>query len=190
MKPIHLLKLNKSLLWLFYPFLIFLITGYWKIPLLKDYVKEVISFGVFTTTLFCLLLLFNKKSHKGFLFILIYILLSFVGFMKLAFYHLFGVKISASALYVAFESNTVEISEFLQMYFSAFLFLLLVLFIFPLFLFRKIIRFTTYKINFLLKLALVLIVLFTFFITDKYFKNYHLGYVLTNSYKDYLHIKS
>lgn len=188
MKPLRFLKQNSSLLWLFYPVFVLTIIGYWKIPILLDYIKETIALGVFTTTLLCVLLFFNNKNHRRFLFILFYIILSLVCFIKLSFYHLFGVKISASALYVAFESNTNEMSEFFQMYFSAFSVFLLVLFILPLIKFRKNIRFT-FKANLFLKVGLISILLFSLFLSNKYFKSYNFGYVLANSYKDYLHIK-
>lgn len=101
----------------FYPFFCVLILGFFLIPFALEYLKETIAFGCLTLLLYSLFLLFPKpiKNVAYFLFLMV---LSLLTFFKLAFYFLYNVKPSVSALFVVFETNFNETKEYLNQYLS------------------------------------------------------------------------
>ncbi|WGD34321.1 sulfatase-like hydrolase/transferase [Olleya sp. YS] len=114
------------------PLLLLVCIGFFKIPDTLDYIKEVLGFGFFTVFFFCMVVLFTKTKHKQISAFTSVILLSVLVFIKLSFYHNYQVKLSASALFVIFETDTTESADFLSNYFdgfvitSAFLFIIIV----------------------------------------------------------------
>ncbi|MEZ4874532.1 MAG: sulfatase-like hydrolase/transferase [Flavobacteriaceae bacterium] len=115
----------------YFPFILVGLIGYLLVPFFLEYLKEVIAFGSLTTFLFGIFLLVPKKGKPIFLLCFGFIL-SLLGFIKLSFYQLYGVKLSASALFVIFETNANEATEFLENYMSVPIFLLAILFALPL----------------------------------------------------------
>ncbi len=112
--------LNKNALlfiaFYFFPFFVLAILGVFLISELKVYLKEIVQFGFFTTILFCISQLTNNIKIKTFFYRFSFVLLSFLVFIKLAFYYNFDAQLSASAFYLLFETNTNESSEFLNFY--------------------------------------------------------------------------
>lgn len=100
---------------LFYPLLILIVAGVFLIPYTKPYLKEVISFGLFSSILFCIHFL-TRSYINNILYTFFLILLSILIFIKLSFYSLYNVKLSASALFVIFETNSEEASDFMNSY--------------------------------------------------------------------------
>ena len=117
---------------LFYPFIVLTIIGWFFIPFLRAYFKEIIGFGLFSFVFVVLFFLVNYKTFRKFIFLTSYLLLAFLAFFKLSFYYHYGVKLSASALFVIFETNTSEASDFLSNYFDGTILLLSIVFIIPL----------------------------------------------------------
>jgi len=77
------------------------------------YRREVIAFGLLTSILLVLITLFNTSKARKYIVVLCNIILSSLVFVKLSFYHQFGAKINASALFVVFETNKEEASDFI-----------------------------------------------------------------------------
>lgn len=119
---LHLIKrffsclVKTKLLWI--PFLLLLVIGWLVIQESSFYVKEVIAFGFLTFAFSLLLLFFSRQKIRHKWFACFYVILLVLVFIKLSFYIYYGVQLSASALYVIFETNTEEASGFLKTYFS------------------------------------------------------------------------
>ncbi len=111
------------------PLLTLIVIGLFKIPNTIDYIKEVLGFGFMTLLLFSVIVLFLKEKIRQVLSVLFVIVLSALLFVKLSFYHNYGVKLSASALFVIFETDTTESADFLENYFDSFVFIIAVLFL-------------------------------------------------------------
>lgn len=120
---------------LFFPFFILVFFGFFLISELKVYLKEVIQFGFFTFILFSIPQLTNNIKIKTFFYRFSLILLSFLVFIKLAFYYNFDAQLSASAFYLFFETNTNESSEFLKFYITTPLIILFLILFFVTFFF-------------------------------------------------------
>ena len=114
---------------LFFPLSFVVIIGYFLIPYLKPYLKEVIAFGLLTVALSSLTFLTKNHKRQRILQILVLVVLAILAFIKLSFYYHYGVQLSASALYVIFETNGAEASDFLTNYFDGAIIGLLILFI-------------------------------------------------------------
>lgn len=119
-----------------YPFLIVLIAGWFLIPFTKAYLKEVIAFGLLSSVCFCITLLMRNQNLRKLTVVSLTLLLSILAFIKLSFYYQYGVKLSASALFVIFETNTTESAEFLKYYFSRFTIALAIMLFVPWILFN------------------------------------------------------
>lgn len=124
----------RFLLFFFSPWILLIFFGAFLVPYFVEYLKEIIAFGCLTILLFGLSLL-SPRGIKNFIFIFFFSVISLLGFIKLSFYYLYGVKLSASALFVIFETNANETSEFLGAYLSLPIIFLLVVFLTPLTLF-------------------------------------------------------
>lgn len=117
----------KLLLAFCYPFFVVAVFGFFLVPFKLEFLKEAIGFACLTT-FFIGFYLLAKTNFRGFVFCFSVVLLSILAFIKLSFYQLYGVKLSASALFVIFETNANETSEFIANYLNfhiAFLFLVL-----------------------------------------------------------------
>lgn len=118
MKNIRTLFRNFGFIF-FYPLVVVIIAGGFLIPYLKPFLKEVIAFGLLSTIVFCIYLLITSTKFQKWYLIFFSILLSALAFIKLTFYYHYGVKLSGSALFVIFETNTEESKEFLSYYIDA-----------------------------------------------------------------------
>ncbi len=103
-------------LFLYYPFLVFVVLGFFLTPYLKDYLKEIIAFGILTFIFLTVFFLFNQKPIQKYLLYIFSFVLAFFAFVKLAFYYNFNAKLSSSAFFVMFETNSQETIEFLTNY--------------------------------------------------------------------------
>ncbi|HAT63881.1 MAG TPA: hypothetical protein DCS66_04665 [Flavobacteriaceae bacterium] len=117
--------------WFFHPLSVVVVVGFFLIPFFIEYLKEVIAFGCLTVLLMGLYA-FTPRAMKFLVYISSFLLLSSLSFVKLSFFHLYGVKISASALFVIFETNASETSEFLENYLNVPIIILFLLLFMPL----------------------------------------------------------
>ena len=98
---------NKNImLWLLFPLVIVAIVGYFIIMPSESYLKEVAGFFVMTVAMCCFLGLFLRTRLQKTILVFCYLVLAFFAFTKLSFYLEYGVGISASALFVIFETNS------------------------------------------------------------------------------------
>ena len=117
----QLLGISYPVLWrlkllLFVPWILLLLLGFWAIPHFEDYLKEVIGFVLFTTLMFAVVLGVNKASWRKWSSVLAAVVLYFFFFFKLTFYWQYNTKVSISAMFVIFETNGSEASDFLSNY--------------------------------------------------------------------------
>lgn len=123
--------LGKGFFLFFFPFLVVTILGWFYIPFTKAYLKEVIAFVLLTSIFICFPMMIIRSKISKITFLIFTFLLSLLAFVKLSFYYQYGVKLSASALFVIFETNTTEGAEFLRYYFNPFSILLIVILFVP-----------------------------------------------------------
>lgn len=196
-REISSLGLSLYLLWLFFhPFLVLCIIGFFLIPFFLEFLKEVVAF-VCLTVLLIGVYAFAPKMLKFLIFVCSSLLLSVLGFVKLSFFQLYGVKISASALFVIFETNASETSEFLENYLNIPIIFLFLLFFSPLiwtlvFNRKKIKQFILEHSakKALLKVFMLLGVIFVSgFIIQWKFKNENILLNSYSSYQEYLETK-
>ncbi len=116
MKQLNLKTFSYLILLIFYPLLTLIILGFKFIPSLKDYLKEVIAFGMLSFIFFIAYFLITKIKFRKLYLALVYFVLFFFLIIKLSFYYNFKAKLSSSVLYLMFETNTKEASEFLTSY--------------------------------------------------------------------------
>ena len=166
-KPIAYLTLIMS-----YPLFVIIILGWFLMPYTIGYLKEVLAFGFLTVVLLGVdLLTSNTKIRKWFTIISL-MFLSFLAFLKLSFYSHYGVKLSASALFVIFETNGLETSDFLDSYFDykvyGILVLLIVLFIVSIVILIKIKSYNIFIVNNIKLLSFVGISLSMLFIYNRF----------------------
>ncbi len=185
----------------FYPFLIFLIVGFFYVPSSYGYLKEIIAFGLFSSILFVLLFLFKTHKIRKLLFNFSTLLLSLLIIIKLFFYSTYGTKLSTSALYVIFESNKGEISGYFSDFIktSRVLFFLIILFALLFFIKRylsikKIFNLRNIPIlcftnNFAKIIVLVFVILSSVFINKK-FNDENILIEIYNSYAEYIDLKT
>ncbi|WP_456441321.1 phosphoethanolamine transferase [Psychroserpens sp.] len=117
------------LLVFFYPWVILCFIGFFEIPFLKNYLTELIGFGLFSLILFSILLLL--KNRIKFLRLFFMFLMSFLIVAKLSFYHHYSVKLSSSAWFVILETHSSEALSFLNNYFDAYTIILLIIVFLP-----------------------------------------------------------
>ncbi|MBT8244728.1 MAG: sulfatase-like hydrolase/transferase [Winogradskyella sp.] len=184
------------LLLLFYPLLLLIILGFIYIPFLKIHIKEIAAFG-FTILLFAFpLIMVNNRFFRKFWAYLVVLVLSFLVVFKLSFYYHYGVRISASALFVIFESNVEETKSFLTDYFDLQTLLIISFGVFSLIL---LVSFKGVKKRFDFHLAnrfsysnkIVSLVLFSgiFFVANKRLQNENILFITYNSFQDYTDYK-
>lgn len=112
------------------PFIIFAGIGFRLVPVFIIYAKEALNYGLVLCVGFCIGALLPMGKLQRWFLILFGMLIYFLAFVKLGFYYLYGVTISPSALFVIFETNKTEASEFLLNYLDAgILFIFMLLFI-------------------------------------------------------------
>lgn len=182
-------KIFRIEIFLFFPWLLFAILGIFYIPFLKAYLKEIISFFLLTSIFVSLILLSFNSKIKTILFIVFSTLLSLLVLLKISFYYHYGVKLSASALFIIFETNNAEASEFLVNYLDGFVkLIILILGLFLIFIAREIL----FKNRNYLRLSRVFNILFIAwiavagFLINYKFSAQNVFLVTTSSYKDYI----
>ena len=183
---------------LFYPLLIIIFVGIWSIPSSKDYFNEVVSFGLLSLLCFAFVTLLLSVTFSKIIFLIFYLGLTFFAFVKLSFYQHYDVKLSASALFVIFETNGAEASDFLVNYFSFEVIAILLLLILPLFYWIWLQFFQKkeqMKINvsrpksMLIKIALFLIIPVSFYFIQKHYRTNNIIITALGSYQEYLQTK-
>ncbi len=124
---------KRPLIWvlilLYIPWVILVLLGYFLIAEGLNYTKEVIGFWLFSSLFFMLYLAYNRGRIRQFIGGFGALVLGFFCFVKLSFYLHYGSKISVSALFVIFETNQTEASDFLQNFFSLKVIVLALLFV-------------------------------------------------------------
>lgn len=110
-----------------FPLLVLVLYGFFLIPQLKTYLKETIQFSILMVLFFTVSQFIKNKSVKNIYYRFSFIIMSFLVFIKLAFYYNFKAQLNASALYLLFETNANESKEFLSFYIDRPLIILFVL---------------------------------------------------------------
>ena len=88
------------------------------IPMTTNYLPEVTAFGLMTLA-FIFISLCTRYTKLHMVYVVIgYLILALFAFVKISFYKMYGAAISASALFVIFETNTDEASDYLENYFD------------------------------------------------------------------------
>ena len=190
-KSLFIIGLN-----VFYPLIVLLVFGFFLIPYLKEYLKEIIAFGLLSLVFFNLILLAPNVSVRKWLLLISTVLLSVLVFIKLSFYHHYGVKLSASALFVIFETNTVEASDFILNYIDFFVILLFLILLFPFLLYFKksskkiIIQNLDSHLKFnVFKIGLLLLIPTSIYLIHLKFQDKNLALTYYYSYGDFLKTK-
>ncbi|OIQ22343.1 sulfatase-like hydrolase/transferase [Lacinutrix sp. MedPE-SW] len=188
----HLFKQIQSILSLVcllsLPLLVIIVLGWFVMPFTYVYLKEVIAFGFLTAIFSSIFLFFKSEKLRKWYLLFSVILLSVLAVIKLSFYINYGVKISSSILFVIFETNRSEASDFLSNYFNVKIIGLILFFIAlvgfsVVFLKQK--KLKNLQFSFPIKaLGLVSILIALFFIFTR-FNNENLLYTTITSYEDY-----
>ena len=110
-----------------YPLFIVIVFGFFFMPYTRGYIKEVLAFSFLTAIVIGLNIFIAKEKFRKEVVIFMLSLLSVFAFIKLSFYINYKTKISASALYVIFETNKSEAFDFLYNYFNISVFAILIL---------------------------------------------------------------
>lgn len=176
-----------------FPLILVIIIGWFIIPYTSAYLKEIIAFGCLTIILIALSLQFRNSKRRLFVFIFFSFLLSLLAFIKLSFYVNYGTKLSASVLFVIFETNGNEASDFLSNYFNLEIIGLAILLIVSLFLSSFYLRSNTiqnFKIPKLIKLFSLIMMAISAFCIYYRLSNENLFLTSLYSYKDYIIAKA
>ncbi|NQY28955.1 MAG: sulfatase-like hydrolase/transferase [Flavobacteriaceae bacterium] len=178
-----------------------LVTGFFYINDTYSYIREVIAFGLFTAVLLVLVTVLNSLQTRKIIFGFLSIILVLLLFVKMSFYMFYGAKINASALFVIFETNTYEASEFLNSFINKEIIVLF--FVLLLMLFFVLIKlFYTEKISMklrlipvlmfkhkLIKLFVFLLAIFSCYTIFTRFSNENVFLTSYTSHKDYILLK-
>ena len=171
-----------------FPLFFVIILGCFIIPFQLEYLREVIAFGLLTSIFVGFVLLTNNLKLRIFLLTLCNILLALFAFVKLSFYINYSSKISASALFVIFETNSTEASDFLNHYFSVNIIILYILLLISaitsIWIFHKK-KFKFKRLLFSTRVALVFMICILSFCVFKKLQNENLLLTSLYSYKDY-----
>ena len=186
-------KLLKLALITSYPFILVTILGFFIMPNKVEYLKEIIAFGFLTLIFSSFIFLFSAKTIKKISFVFSLLILSILAFIKLSFYANYNAKISPSALYVIFETNENEASDYLSGYFTLNILIILSIIIIlfttsTIYLFKQ----TAFNINtknVYRYFATIIIALSAYCIHWK-FSNENITLMSINSYIDYKEIKA
>jgi len=102
--------------YIYIPFFVFTILGWFLISFKKNYAKEVIAFGMLSFIVFIIYFLIRNITFRKYYILITHIILSTLISIKLSFYYNFDAKLSSSALYIMFETNKIETFEFISTY--------------------------------------------------------------------------
>ena len=183
-------------LYVFYPLLVLVFLGFFLIPYFKEFIKEVIAFGLLSIVFFNIILIITKLSIRRWLLPLLTILLSILVFIKLSFYHHYGEKISASALFVIFETNVVEASDFLINYLDSFVVVVFIILLIPIVIYlikttKKLIQQSLdFNLNFsVFKIGMILLIPICLFLIHFKFQDKNIALTYYYSYSDFIKTK-
>ena len=98
------------------PVVILGIFGFFLIPEQADFIRELCNSILVTSFLYGLCFLLPSTRLKAIVSFSIGILVCLLLLVKLSFYHNYQAKLSASALFVIFETNAQETTGFLEVY--------------------------------------------------------------------------
>lgn len=138
MKHFDLKSFSRLALIIYFPFFILAIIGFKLIPSLDDYIKEFIAFGMLSFLFLTIYLIIKNIKVRKYYLLFTYLVLSFFLIIKLSFYYNFNAKLSSSVLYLMFETNKGEATEFLNNYID---YKLIILYLFVLISFIFLIKF-------------------------------------------------
>lgn len=175
------------------PLWVLCLSGIFLIPQQADFIREVCNFTLLTSFFYALCFIVPSQKLKAIFSWIIGFLLSFLLLIKLNFYHIYQVKLSASALFVIFETNAQETSEFLEVYISStFLFLAGIFIMYLLFyayaLFKRKIVFqleVTPLFKTILKFGLLCFAVVSAYLIHWKFSEFNILYTTKTSYADY-----
>lgn len=176
-----------------FPLLVFMFLGLFVIPKTYSYLREFGAVFLLTTIFTGVILLFNSIKVKRVLLLVFQFLLSFLVGFKLFFYYTFGAKPSASAIFVIFETNATEASEFFSNYFdfsiiSIFIlsFLVFIFLLICFFIKQKTFQFLYLeKLSLLFKSAIILLMVFCSYLLNRSFSEQSIILTLSHSIKEY-----
>lgn len=176
------------------PSLIFILAGLFVIPNQEDLIREslnvVISNGVFLA----IVVLVPFKSLKKIVALSFLFLLCLTWWFKLSFYEIYQTKLSASALFVIFETNAQESLEFLKVYLNSVIIVFsLVYVVYYVFTVKLIhsgkimlnIKGVSKKWKYILKIGSFFLLLVGLAAIPWRFSDYNLFYKANTSYKEY-----
>lgn len=176
-----------------FPLLVLVIFGLFLINDFTLFFREVGAIVLITAIFTGVILLINSfKIKKISLFIFQFVLALLVA-IKAFFYFTFGTKPSASAIFIIFETNAKEVSEFFSSYFNisilllitlcflVFIFLIINLFYKPKFF--QFLRF--HKTSSIFKITLILLMLFSGYVLNRSFSEQSIILKLSHSIKEY-----
>ena len=175
------------------PLIIFISVGFLIFDDFKEYVKEVVSLCLTFIAFYSLSLILNNLFYRTFMVVLSQFIITLIVYFKLSFMIYYGARLSGSALFIIFETNSKETLQFLSAYFTTKNTFLLVILILPLILFINTLK-NKSAILFLFKNKYQKLVFITLFLTylhqtnlrfyneDLFFK-FHEGYKGYKLYK-------
>jgi len=176
-----------------FPLLVITVLGWFVMPHIIGYLREVIAFACLTIVFIGFILQFKSNKLRKIVLMTLWFLLLVLAFVKVSFYFNYGVKLSASALFVIFETNGSEASDFLSNYFDYKVYSLVALFVALFLISLSILKVEKDKNLFFsrkIRLLSVIILLFAGFIIHKKFINENLVLTGIHSYKEYLTAKA
>ena len=180
------------------PLLIFVGAGFLLIPSNQDLIREVCNFTLNTSFCIGLTFLIPRTTARKYLLIISLIILNFLAFVKLSFYEIFGAKLSASAIFVIFETNQEEslsfFKEFINFKIIGLGLILLVILFYLIFLIqnRKAPSSSVtlkLQIKILTSLFSLIILIISSFLIQWKFSDYNLIFQFDKSYHEYIATK-
>lgn len=195
-------KLFSFSLLLFIPCLLLLLLGNFYIVDGYNLLREILAFLLQTCVFLVIISLVNKILLKKYLYYLILCLLTFLVFVKLSFYSLYNTKLSASAFFIIFETNSTEVVEFLLDFLTIkIISLFIILLLFLILSFRMIFLNTNIKTVFngvnsllfenkILKILVLGCFLTSIFVINRWFIQENIIYSSIVTYKEYQVTKS
>jgi len=121
------MQAKSNLIYLFFagiPILFLAVFGWFFIPNQEDFIRELFNFCINTALVFSVVLLFRKFRVFKTLSLIGGGLLSVLLLIKMSFYATYAAKLSASALFVIFETNSDEATGFLGNYINLYFILI------------------------------------------------------------------
>jgi heptose-I-phosphate ethanolaminephosphotransferase len=175
------------------PLILFVVLCLFLVPYWYSFIREAISFSILTFICFLVLLLVNKSKWNTIVGTIFFLVLTLVSVLKLSFYSIFSAKISSSSLFVLFETNFNEASEFLFSYLNTKVILVFVLHFILLVVYVFKIRFIAVgpnKLSILKKIVCIILIFVSFYTLKRKFNEQSLIFNISNSLTEYQAVKS